>query len=99
VKDVYFFQDQTMPIIIHYLDKTKEDQNIEIDYDSGPHGNTKDKNAESYQRTLPSVLSQIKESVSKKAPHLVYKETSKKKGVRDLKQCQNLRYVCKIFEN
>ncbi|RNA24473.1 hypothetical protein BpHYR1_051898 [Brachionus plicatilis] len=31
--------------------------------------------------------------VSQKAPFTVYKSTSKKKGHRDLKQCQNLRYA------
>ncbi|RMZ94031.1 hypothetical protein BpHYR1_016848 [Brachionus plicatilis] len=99
IKDVYFFKDQAMPIIVHYLDK-KTKANSLLEYDSGPHGNVKSKeNAENYQRTLPSVLSQIKENVSKRAPHLVYKETSKKKGVRDLKQCQNLRYVNEILSS
>ncbi|RNA02343.1 hypothetical protein BpHYR1_007523 [Brachionus plicatilis] len=86
IKDVYFFKDQAMPIIVHYLDK-KTKVNSLLEYDSGPHGNVKSKeNAENYQRTLPSVLGQIKENVSKRAPHLVYKETSKKRAVNKLKR-------------
>lgn len=82
-----------MPVLIHYL-KKNNDSDSEIECESGPHGNTKDQEgAQNYQRTMPSVLSELKEKVAKKVPNLVYKETSKKKGARDLKQIQNLRYV------
>ena len=93
VKDVYFTLHDTCPVLIHYIDKTKE-RNVELDYQPPVHGNLKNKeNEEGYLRTLPSVYSQLKQKVSQKNPHLVYKESSKKNGPRNLKQCQNLRYV------
>ncbi|RNA44067.1 hypothetical protein BpHYR1_014825 [Brachionus plicatilis] len=93
IKDVYVLVNKEIPVLIHYLDKTK-DGNCEIDYKIGPHGNIKNKNnAPSYQRTLPSVLTELREKVTSNVPHLVYKDFSKKKGARDLKQCQNLRYA------
>ena len=82
-----------MPILIHYLKKNNESDS-EIECESGPHGNTKDQEgAQNYQRTMPSVLSQLKDKVTNIVPNIVYKNTSKKKGARDLKQLQNLRYV------
>ncbi|RNA32259.1 hypothetical protein BpHYR1_036947 [Brachionus plicatilis] len=93
IKDVYTLIDKPMPVLIHYL-KKNNDSDSEIECESGPHGNTKDQEgAQNYQRTMPSVLSELKEKVAKKVPNLVYKETSKKKGARDLKQIQNLRYA------
>ncbi|CAF0854701.1 unnamed protein product [Brachionus calyciflorus] len=93
IKDVYFMVDRLVPVVIHYLDKTKEG-NVLLDYPPPLHGNTKNKeNSEGFIRTLPSIFSQIKNNVTSKNAHIVYKETSKKNGPRDLKQCQNLRYA------
>ncbi|RNA23232.1 hypothetical protein BpHYR1_014571 [Brachionus plicatilis] len=79
IKDVYVLVNKEIPVLIHYLDKTK-DGNCEIDYKTGPHGNIKNKNNEpSYQRTLPSVLTELREKVTSNVPHLVYKDFSKKK--------------------
>lgn len=69
-----------------------------LEYNPPPHGNTKNKeNAEGFVRTLPSIYSQLKQNASQKSAHLMYKESSKKQGPRDLKQCRNLRYVRKLI--
>ncbi|RNA33261.1 hypothetical protein BpHYR1_050401 [Brachionus plicatilis] len=78
------FTDKDLSVLIHYLDRTKEG-NFEIDNKVTPHGN-------SFLRTFPSVMKNLKQNMTKKAPNLVYKETSKINGSRDLKQCHNIRY-------
>ncbi|RNA38346.1 histone-lysine N-methyltransferase EHMT2-like [Brachionus plicatilis] len=54
---------------------------------------TKDGNCEIDYKTGPH---EIREKVTSSVSHLVYKDFSEKKGARDLKQCQNLRYVSNI---
>lgn len=76
------------PVLIHYFGNNSN-------FKPGPHGNIKDKeSASAFQRTLPSILTQLKEKVVSKDAHMVYKENNKKS--RNLKQCQNIRYVNKF---
>ncbi|RMZ95763.1 hypothetical protein BpHYR1_043262 [Brachionus plicatilis] len=89
-KESFYLKGQDLPVLIHYMGIYDSDVEIE----SGPHGNIKQKeSSQNYMRTLPSVMKELKEQVSQKAPSTVYKSTSKKKGHRDLKQCQNLRFA------
>ena len=84
-KESFYLKGQDLPVLIHYMGIYDSDVEIE----SGPHGNIKQKeSSQNYMRTLPSVMKELKEQVSQKAPSTVYQ-----KGHRDLKQCQNLRYV------
>lgn len=72
-------------VLIHYIGN-------EEGFKPGPHGNCKDKDCNvSFQPTLPSILNQLKQKVNSASAHIVYKEKNHKS--RNLKQCQNLKYV------
>ncbi|CAF1046822.1 unnamed protein product [Brachionus calyciflorus] len=100
VKNVYIIHglESESPVFIHYvLNRVGSDSDgsdLEFEYESGPHGNTKNKeNAPNYERTLPSVLNQLKEKLGLKLLNVVYKEQNKKRPARNIKQCRNLRYA------
>jgi hypothetical protein len=80
------------PIIVHYIGTSDEHQ-LEL-YKPGPHGNVKDKSmASGFKPTLPSTIDHLKGLLSMSPAHQIYKNSSKVDGPRDLKQCQNIRYV------
>ena len=63
-------------------------------YKPEPHGNVKDKSmASGFKPTLPSTIDHLKGLLSMSPAHQIYKNSSKVDGPRDLKQCQNIRYV------
>jgi hypothetical protein len=80
------------PVFIHYLGCQSPDELNSFKH--LPHGNNKDKNhASSHQRTLPSVLSNLKSQLSTQLPINVYRLSSKNDGPRNVKQCRNIRMV------
>jgi hypothetical protein len=102
-KDVFMLIDDVphgVPVLVHYNcgEKENEDMEMEIEnrFAAPSHDNCikRDGASASFQPTLPSVLSELKEAVYTINPHKVYKNMSKKtNGVRNLKKCQNIRYV------
>ena len=46
-----------------------------------------------FKPTLPSTIDHLKQLLAMSPAHQVYKNSSKVDGARDLKQCQNIRYV------
>ena len=80
------------PIIVHYIECVDE-QKLE-NSKPGPHGNVKDKAmASGFKPTLPSTIDHLKGLLSMSPAHQVYKNSSKVGGARDMKQCQNIKYV------
>jgi hypothetical protein len=80
------------PVIVHYLGCCDEEQ-LE-NFKPGPHWNVKDKAmASGFKPTLPSTINYLKGLLSMSPAHQVYKNSSKVGGARDMKQCQNIKYV------
>ncbi|CAF0872845.1 unnamed protein product [Brachionus calyciflorus] len=70
VKNVYilFGSKTEIPVLIHYVatlyENESEIDDFEHEFETGPHWNIKEKeNASSYEHTLPSVLSQLKDKL------------------------------------
>ena len=81
-----------LPVFIHYLGTTDLDELKS--YLPQVHGNTKDKDsANRFQRTLPSVYSQLESQLINQKPSEVYKKASKNEGPRNTQQCKNIRKV------